>query len=157
MPRILLCLMLTVFLAPDNPEAPTAEKPLAPTPVSEEPLPIADPIVFLQKCLDRYEKQGIQGYMVTLHKQERLGGKLQPSEDIDVCFNEKPHQVLFKWQKGQRLAAAALYAQGRNNDKMLAKPSGLAGSLVKFVARDVDGPDAKQSGRYSLKEFGIKN
>ena len=37
-----------------------------------------------------------------------------------------------------------------------AKPSGLAGKLVSVVSRDPEGPDAKQSGRYSVKTFGVK-
>ena len=34
--------------------------------------------------------------------------------------------------------------------------SGLAGKLVSVVSRDPEGADAKQSGRYSVKDFGVQ-
>src|SRR5262249_43180158 len=51
-----------------------------------------------------------------------------------------------------------LYVEGENDGKMLARPATrllrLAGDVV---ARDVDGDDARQSGRYTLNEFGLKH
>ena len=53
----------------------------------------------------------------TLQKQERLGGKLQGTEVIDVSFQEKPFSVLLDWQRGTRLAQRTLYQKGQNRDK----------------------------------------
>jgi hypothetical protein len=113
-------------------------------------------VTFLEKCVQRYEQQGILGYSVILHKQERIGGKLQASEDIECCYREKPYSVFMHWVRGQRKAESSLYVDGENGGKMLAKPAGLAGVFVKVVERDVDGDDARQSGRYTMKEFGMK-
>jgi len=127
-----------------------------PSGTTREPLPTGDVVRFLEKCVQHYEQLGIQGYSVILHKQERIGGKLQPSEDIECFYREKPYSVFMHWLHGQRKAESSLYVEGENGGKMLAKPAGLAGVFVKVVERDVDGEDARQSGRYTMKEFGLK-
>lgn len=140
----LACLPLCLLLAQQPPAG------------AQEPLPTGDVITFLNQCVQRYEQQKIQGYSVILHKQERIGGKLQPSEDIESYYRERPYSVFMHWLHGQRRAESSLYVEGENGGKMLAKPAGVAGVFVKVVERDVDGEDARQSGRYTMKEFGLK-
>jgi len=141
----LVCPLLCLVLAPEPRAAP-----------EQEPLPTGDVVTFLDKCVQRYEQQGIAGYSVILHKQERIGGKLQASEEIESYYREKPFSVFMHWVRGQRKAESSLYVEGENGGKMLAKPAGVAGIFVKVVERDVDGEDARQSGRYTMKEFGLK-
>jgi hypothetical protein len=116
-----------------------------------------DPIAFLSECLARYDRE-VKGYRAIMQKQERIAGRLQPKEIIKVSFKEKPHSVLLVWMEGARRAERALYVDGENNGKMLARPNGLLARKVAgdVVERDVDGPDARQSGRYPLSEYGIK-
>jgi hypothetical protein len=138
------------------------DKPL-PDAETLEQLAKKDPIAFLEYCLRRYQRE-VKGYTCTFQKQERIDKKLHPSEIIAVTFRQDPHSVLFRWKQGARLAEAALYVEGENkkdkdgNQKswMVAHPSGIAGKLVKFVDRDPDDPEVKQSARYSLLEFGIE-
>jgi hypothetical protein len=156
--RLLICLPICFVFAPAYPETVSAEAPpLAAAVKDQEPLPDPNPVAFLKKCLERFDQEHIQGYSCILHKQERIGGQLQPSEDIELFVRTQPFSVLMHWVKGQRLAESALYVEGQNDGKMLAHPAGLAGALVKVVSRDPDGPDAKQSGRYSIKDAGLKN
>lgn len=136
--------------------APSGAEPPQSTSAAQEPLPTGDVITFLEKCVQRYDQLGIQGYSCILHKQERIGGKLYPSEDIESFYREKPYSVFMHWLRGQRKAESSLYVEGENDGKMLAKPAGVAGIFVKVVERDVDGEDARQSGRYTMKEFGLK-
>jgi uncharacterized protein DUF1571 len=128
----------------------------APQTISRDALPVKDPVAFLAKCLDQYNQRGVEGYRLTMQKQERVNDVLQPTEEIEVYFREKPHSVLMKWVKGQRLASRVLYVEGENNGKLLAKPAGLASALLSAVERDPEGPDAKQSGRYPVTQFGLK-
>jgi hypothetical protein len=116
-----------------------------------------DPIAFLTECLGRYDRE-VKGFRAVMQKQERIGGRLQPKEIINACFKQKPHSVLLVWIEGARRAERALYVDGENNGKMLARPNGLIARKVAgdVVERDVDGPDARQSGRYPLSEYGIK-
>ena len=154
--RLLLCLPICLLMAPHGPEAANEFSPTEGRSFSNEPLPVADPVQFLGKCIQRYDEDNISGYAAVLHKQERMQSRLQPSEEIEVCFREKPYSVFFHWLRGTKMADNVLYVQGRNDDKLLVHPSGLAGRFVKAVARDPDGPEARQSGRYSLKDFGFK-
>jgi hypothetical protein len=154
--RLLICLPLCLALAPARPEAPNIFIPLAPLAGDQDPLPTGDPYLFLQKALERYEDSPVKGYSAILQKQERIGGRLQPTEEVEVHFREKPFSVFMHWQRGQRKADTALYVEGENDGKVLVHPAGVAGALVKVVTRDPEGEDARQSGRYTLKEFGIK-
>jgi hypothetical protein len=123
-----------------------------------ERLARTNPVGFLQAALRRYQRENIQGYTLTLHKQENTGGRLNPPEVIEVAFRAKPHSVFFKWVEGARLAERVLYVAGENDDKMLARPAGAIARLVAgdVVGRDVTGADARQSSRSTLDEFGLK-
>jgi hypothetical protein len=122
-----------------------------------EQLAKEDPVTFLKTCLDHYGRE-VKGYHAVMQKQERIQGRLQPKEIIDVCFKENPHSVCMSWIEGARKAERVLYVDGANNGKMLARPSGVLARRIAgdVVERDVDGADAHQSGRYTLNEYGIR-
>jgi hypothetical protein len=164
--RGLLSLPLCLFLACSPTAADSNEKdnpPEVDTPKAWQPpdnatmkqLAAKDPIAFLENCIRRYNRD-VQCYRVKFHKKERINNKLYDAEEIDVCFRDKPYSVLFRWSEGARKATATLFVEGENEGKLLVKPTGLA-SLAGIVKRDPEGSDAKKSGRYSLKEFGLKN
>lgn len=170
MQRFWLCLPLCVCLGSDRAEIPRRVPPVQvlagavpdhgqalPSLADMERLAKQDPIAFLENCLLRYARE-VKGYSLTLKKQERINGTNYPREIIEVHFRDQPHSVHFTWREGARLAEKVLYVEGENDGKMLARPRGLAARLVAgdIVARDVDGPDARQSGRYPLSEFGLK-
>jgi hypothetical protein len=153
---LLFVLSMDLLLAAPRPEPP----PQGPTPpsaaLSREPLPVSDPLAFLQKCLERYDQAGIQGYHLIFQKQERLQGVLQPTEVIEVSFRAEPYSVFMRWLKGARKTDKVLYVAGQNGDKLLAHPTGVGGVFVKYVSRDPEGPDAREEGRYTVKNFGLK-
>jgi hypothetical protein len=130
------------------------QKPNNKTAASDEP----DPIAFLERCLARYDRK-VRGYRLTMFKQERIGGKLQPQEEIKVAFRERPFGVYLEWVKGARKAERALYVAGENDGQTLVRPYGYLARAVAgdVVAKDPTGPDAKKSGRYPITEFGLKN
>jgi hypothetical protein len=167
---LLIFLPLLLSLAPSQPD--TAPSPAA-SPAAREkdrdaaadkaPLPSGaemerlakeKPVEFLEQCL-RYYDRNVKGYTTTMQKQERLGGKLQPTELIDATFREDPFSVFMHWEEGARLAEAVVYVEGENTNQMLVRPAGLLARRF-IVERDPDGADAKKSGRYTIKEFGIK-
>lgn len=109
------------------------------------------PVPFLEMCLEKYERD-VKGYSCTFHKQELIGDKLQKLEILKVHFREQPFSVFMEWIEGARLAKRALYVAGENNNKLVARP------FITFLPpqeRDVDGPDAKKSGRYTIAQFGM--
>ncbi len=113
-----------------------------------------DPIAFLQWCIRRYDRE-VKGYTATLRKQERIDGRIEPSEMIDVAFREEPFGVRMRWKEGARRASALLYVKGENRDQLLIRPNGIF-SVAGVVPRDPNGSDAKKGGRYPVPEFGIK-
>jgi len=162
---LLLSLPLCFLSASDGAPRPVPSAPPEPAATDDgSPVPDAatlerlvrtDPAAFMRGCLRRYERD-VKGYRCTFVKQERLAGKLQPSEVIDISFRENPFSVLFEWREGARLASKVLYVKGQNGDQLLVKPAGWRGRLVSVVARDPEGAEAKESSRYSMTQFGIK-
>jgi hypothetical protein len=138
------------------PELPAADDNSAlPDAAGLEQLARTDPVAFMRACLRRYDRE-VKGYRCNFVKQERLGGKLQHTEVIDVSFREDPFSVLFDWREGARLASKVLYVKGQNNGQMYVRPGGWRGVLVSVVSRDPEGSDAKESSRYPITEFGVK-
>jgi hypothetical protein len=164
--RGLMCLPICLLLACSQPfdmpekdkekDVETPKEWKQPDAATMEQMAAKDPVAFLENCIHRYHKDVHEGYRLKFHKKERITGKLNEAEEIDVCFREKPHSVLFHWTEGARKAAACLYVEGENGDKLLVRPTGL-GRLAGVVKRDPEGDEAKKSGRYSLKQFGLKN
>src|SRR5262249_29480847 len=91
-----------------------------------------------------------------MRKQERVDGTLRPPEEIEVCFRARPYSVSMKWRQGAGDADRVLYVEGENDGKMLAHPTGLAGRIKKVVALDPDSPHVRRSGRYDIREFGLR-
>ncbi len=139
------------------PEPVTFEEDALPTPAEMEKLARTDAPAFLRACIRRYEKE-VRGYTAVLEKQEFLNGKLGPVEVVEVAFRDDPFSVLMKWKTSPAgRADRALYVEGANDGKTLARPANRAARfLVGVVARDSDGPDARSAGRYPLPEFGLK-
>jgi hypothetical protein len=154
--RLLSILPFCLLLSPDQRLITAGAKPLAPASEFQESLPAPDEISFLEKCAQRYEQDGIQGYSALMFKQERIGQKLQPSEEIEIFHRDKPHSIFMRWLKGQRRAAAVLYVEGENKGLMLVHPSGLAGKLAPVVPLDTEGTEARDAGRYSVKQVGLQ-
>ncbi|MBY0525990.1 MAG: DUF1571 domain-containing protein [Gemmataceae bacterium] len=169
MHRLLLCLPLCLILGSDRHQEPPTSQPDRPTlvlkddggalpkPAEMEKLAKNDPLAFLENCLKRYDRE-VKGFTCVMQKQELIDGKLHPTEVMDVAFRNSPHAVYMEWQQGVRRAERVLFVVGENDDKMLCRPAGKLARAVAgdVVSRDVDGPDARSAGRYSLKEFGLR-
>jgi Protein of unknown function (DUF1571) len=133
----------------DKPKAETLEKILE-----------TDPIQFLEMSLKRYDET-IKGYEHILDKHERIQGKLARPEKVRACFREMPYAVYMEWIEGAGLASKVLYVAGEHRDKKTEKEMMLArgwGPLKFFgiQTREVDGADAKSSGRFTIAQFGFK-
>lgn len=115
------------------------------------------PPLFLEMCLERYERE-VRGYSVNFLKQEKVKGKMRKPEELEVHFREKPFSVFMHWlpkKEGDSLAQKALYVEGENDNKLLARGRGIL-AFGGIQVRDVDGADAKSSSRYTIAQYGIK-
>src|SRR5262245_36103000 len=111
LPVLVLCLPLVIFLAGAASQAgplpqpgPVVSEVVAETagdPMAE--LAKKDPVAFLEKCLERYDKE-VRGYNCTLEKQERLDGVVQSKEVTENHFQEQPFRIYMHWLQGARKA-----------------------------------------------------
>jgi hypothetical protein len=121
---------------------------------ASDPLPYADPVVFLEKCLERYDRE-VRGYSLVMVKHERVGNREHDWEVVQAHFREKPFSVYLKWLSGARQAKAALWVQGQFDNNLQVMPAGLI-SFVGVQQRSLTAADVKESGRYGIDEFGLK-
>jgi hypothetical protein len=132
-----------------------------PKPETLEKILETDPVRFLSMSLERYEKT-IRGYKHVLEKHERIQGKLSRPEKVEARFREQPFSVYMEWIEGAGLASKVLYIAGENENKSTGKQMMLARGWgpLKFLGiqtREVDGTDAKKSGRFTIAQFGFKH
>src|SRR5262245_21054414 len=79
----------------DAEEKPAPKKNQARKPLDNaamERLARTDPIAFIEQSIQRYDRE-VRGYNVTLVKRERIAGTLQPTEQVESIFREKPFSV----------------------------------------------------------------
>jgi len=112
-----------------------------------------DQIELLQWSLASYQDK-VQDYTATLHKQERIKGKLKKTEIIDVRFKQEPFSVMMHWRKNAGAIDKLLYVEGSNDDKMIVHPTGLL-SWIKSVERDPRCKAARKSSRRTCDQFGF--
>jgi hypothetical protein len=174
---LLLCLLPCYLLsaAPSTPgrDARSPERPVPPIVDRGQRLSDAEemerlarerPLEFVRECLLRY-KRNVRGYALTMSKQERIGDVLEKREVMEVVFREEPFSVFLKWDQGTRRAERVLYVEGENEDRMLVRAVPAWFLLARAAGRakdglvvvDVDGDDARQAGRFTIKEFGMYN
>lgn len=115
------------------------------------------PLAFLLLCMERYDRE-VRGYKLTFVKKERIAGKLHPPEKdkyeiIDVVCREQPFSVFFNWKAKGKLASKVVYVEGENDNKMLARPFI---TVMPIMTEAVDSPKARNSGRYTIAEFGLR-
>ena len=158
MARLLFCLPICLLLAPAYPDygpLPTADDPPPATSKDAQTFPAelgGDPVVFLKKCLERYDRE-IQSYSLTLRKREKVLGKLKDTEVLDVCFKDRPHSVFFHWKQGSAGSfspKSVLYVEGENENRLKVQLSFLALDLL------LSDPRVKETSRYPITEFGFR-
>ena len=118
-----------------------------------------DPTSALQLALRDY-RRNVRSASFTCTKQERIGGKLQAEEEIDVLIREQPYAVRMAWRRGGRVVAGSavqglLYVSGENGGRMTVwRPQALV-SFLRFHDLSPTDAVARQSSRYSPTEAGL--
>ena len=115
----------------------------------------SDHVALLERCLANYQGR-YRDYACTFIKQERINGALGKQQWIDVKFMDEPFSVAMKWTQNAPLGEAALYVEGKYNNQMLVKPTGLWGKLLGTVVRQPDGKEAMQNTLRPINLFGFE-
>jgi len=98
----------------------------------------------------------VRDYTTLYHKEERAisNGDLQR---IRLSFR-KPLDVKLEWLDGNgKVDQVAVYRQGMNDGKLLAKKSGMLGSMLGTMKLDIRDGKAMADSRHPITEVGIGN
>jgi hypothetical protein len=117
--------------------------------------PLDEPIHLVGVAQKSYAE--VRDYTCRMLKQERINGKLQPKNTMQMAARSAPFSIYFKWLEPSGLAGQEVcFVAGRNNDKLRVRPRGLLGA-VGFVTLDVNDPRARDTSRHPITEAGISN
>jgi len=118
-----------------------------------------DPVACLGRILREYRAE-VRSESFTCIKQERLGGRLEAEERIDVLVREQPYAVRMLWRDGARSVAGSqvrglLYTAGENRGRMTVwRPEALV-TFLRFHDLSPTDSAARQSSRYSPTEASL--
>lgn len=99
--------------------------------------------------------QRVQDYTCLFIKSERINGKLQQENAIEMKFRNRPFSVYMRWLGPNSMAGQEVaYVDRRNNGMMRVHLNGIAGA-VGFMNVDPRDPRALENSRHSITEAGI--
>lgn len=97
----------------------------------------------------------IGDYRCVFQRQERVGGELSEETRMRMKVRQHPFSVYMCFLEPAASAGQeVIYVEGRNDGKLLAHATGLAGA-VGTVALDPNGMIAMRGGRYPITEAGM--
>ncbi len=94
----------------------------------------------------------VNDFVAVFHKQERIKGKLQEEETIQMKF-QKPLKVYMRWIGEPLKGTEALYVEGRNDNKLIARRGGILG--IATLSLDPRGSLAMAGNRHPITESGF--
>jgi outer membrane lipoprotein-sorting protein len=109
-----------------------------------------DPHDIMQRMSRAYD--GIRDYTALFLKRERIDGKLQDLEMIELRFQE-PFKLYMAWQTPYQ-GRALTYIEGENDNKMLVNPGGLL-QFVRF-SLDPNGALATRNAHHTVRQAGLR-
>lgn len=98
--------------------------------------------------------ESVTDYEATLHKEERLNGKLI-QQTMRIRLRESPFSVYLSFD-GDSAERELLYVQGKYNNQLQAREGSGLKSLVGTVSLATDGVEAMQGNRYPITMIGMR-
>ncbi len=126
------------------------------TNLTAKPSPLDQPLGWLAQ--GRKYHQSIRDYTCTLIKQERVNGKLQEENYIDMRVRNYPFSVYMRWLTPNQFSGQEVcYVDGRNNNQMRVHFKKGFKATVGWVSVDPRDPRVSQHSRHAIYEAGIGN
>jgi len=126
---------------------PTADEPSSKRPSNEEK--VAE---ILDKAKSRLES--LDAYQVSMSRVERVGGKLQPQEDVLLSIRRAPQAVRLQWDDGPNKGREVIYSTSVDPNVIHVNMANSAIPLPRMSIA-VDSPMITKNSRHSIKEAGF--
>lgn len=122
---------------------------------SEEPATMTDAVAALKSSFETVS--GHKDYIARFTKRERVDGTLKAAETIRLKVRHEPFGVYMRFLKPSAVEGQqAIYAEGLNDDKLVAHGAGLRRLIGTFRLPPTD-PLATAGNRHTITSVGIKN
>lgn len=170
-PTVIHAPVATPILAADIAPVAPAEKPTSPQELPRledvdastlRQIAERDPEALPRMAIKWYGRN-VKGYTATFLKQERIDGKLKPTEEIEARYRETPNSVYMIWQKNADKVKRALMLVGAENfvddeGRQLVRIEP-AGAVVRLLVSDiylpVRGKMSRDASRRTMDDFGF--
>jgi hypothetical protein len=96
----------------------------------------------------------VEGYTATFRKRERIGGVLGPEQSMAMKLRHRPFAVYLKYLS-HRAGREVIYAEGRNENKLVAHNGGWSRLIAPRLALDPTDPLALAHNRHPVTEAGL--
>ena len=97
-----------------------------------------------------------ESYSVVFERLERINGAMQDQQQIELKMRHAPFSVYMKWKIGDK-GRQLLYAENKNNGRMLVKLGGFKGRFIPTVKLEPHGALAMAETRHPITRAGIAN
>ncbi len=136
---------------PDEPSQPIATQPRPRGKPSSPPAAATLESILTQS---RAKLETLKTYQVLLTGQERVGGQLQPAEEILLSIRRNPKAVRLEWTGGPHKGREVIYSSTENDGLMHVN---MADSVVPVPRLSIppDSPLALRNGRHPITEAGF--
>jgi hypothetical protein len=117
--------------------------------------PLDQPLRLANQAAQTFAR--VRDYTGLMVKQERLNGKLQPENLVEIKMRTQPFSVNLRWLAPKESAGQEVcYVAGQNQNQMLVHSKGILG-VMGFVKIDPRDPRVMQHSRHTITEAGIGN
>ncbi|NIA20718.1 MAG: DUF1571 domain-containing protein [Anaerolineaceae bacterium] len=97
--------------------------------------------------------EALDTYTARFEKQERIGGRLRPLEEVDVTIREDPLSIRMKWVGRVDRGKDVLYVEDRNDDRLRVYTGHKAVKLR--LNLDPDSDTAMKGNRHPITDMGL--
>jgi hypothetical protein len=127
----------------------------APAAPAQAANPLDEPLRLVADSYQAYQK--VHDYTCTLVKQERIKGRLQEQNVIQMKFRQQPFSVYMRWLAPKNFVGQEVcYVAGKNNNMMRVHSAGILGGFG-FMSISPADPRATEHSRHRITEAGIEN
>lgn len=99
----------------------------------------------------RIAVEGLAAYQVRMNHQERVGGNLNPAENVLLSVRRNPQAVRLEWLEGPNKGREVIYASDANDGLMHVR---MGNPLLPRISIPPDSPLATRNSRHPITEAG---